>query len=823
MRTLSARTERLAAEAWREARPAYGPLGADIDRRLAELAGDERTLMTLAYGTLPLGDGAGTAFETLASFARHGLDVRRNVPWCRDMDEEMFLHFVWYPRVNDEALEDCRELFRRQLWPRVAALSLPEAALEVDRWCAEQVTYRLTDERTMSPLATWRAGAGRCGEESVFCVTALRSVGIAARQVYVPWWAHCDDNHAWVEFWDGERWRSMGACEPEPEPDRGWFRAAAARAPLVRYRTFFDYEADMPAGRIGPARLYAVTERYAPVRPVRVCVQDRSGRPAAGVRVELSVANMGALRPVLWGVTDGAGALAVRVGRCAMRAEAWADGCLAGGDIPAGEDALALTLAWDGQTGLYEGAFDPAPPCAPQAPLDDGRRAERARVRERCAALRRAREESWARPEYAGAEPPWDRLFRLAAGNAPELYRLYAAHEGAERALAAEMLQAMGEKDLHDASFAVLEDHLRRAAPFAGGEHFAAEVLCPRIGREPPESWRSAIAAAVPPQTLASFAQRPERAAAYARRCLAPAPGRMYPPAEMGLAAALACGHGDERTVSALTVGLLRCAGVPARLDPAEGRAEYWADGAYHGQTGPERTAVIRLEPAGPGPWVCGRDWTLSRREEEQWRVLALDDITGPVELAASPGLWRLAVCRRLADGSVRVRTDTFRLADGGRHTAALVMPAGDQKPVCIDLPPLTLTGPGGGAAALRALLPEGGLLLRLRPGEEPTEHVLGELAEAGRGGEPLPALGLVLDGPGGEEALTRRLAAYAVRIAYDRYGAGEDLARALFLEPEALPLTAALDGGQHARYADGGYRAGGTALALRLWRELCR
>lgn len=42
---------------------------------------------------------------------------------------------------------------------------------------------------------------GRCGEESTFTVAALRSVGIPARQVYTPRWAHTDDNHAWVEAW----------------------------------------------------------------------------------------------------------------------------------------------------------------------------------------------------------------------------------------------------------------------------------------------------------------------------------------------------------------------------------------------------------------------------------------------------------------------------------------------------------------------------------------------------------------------------------------------------------------------------------------------
>lgn len=54
------------------------------------------------------------------------------------------------------------------------------------------------------------------GEESTFLVAALRSVGIPARQVYTPRWAHTDDNHAWVEAWADGKWYFLGACEPEP-------------------------------------------------------------------------------------------------------------------------------------------------------------------------------------------------------------------------------------------------------------------------------------------------------------------------------------------------------------------------------------------------------------------------------------------------------------------------------------------------------------------------------------------------------------------------------------------------------------------------------
>lgn len=152
------------------------------------------------------------------------------------MTQKFLEEYVLENRVNDEPQVDYRPVFSRKLAPRIRGLSPIEAALEVNLWCAEHVTYRFNDSPTADPLTVYYRGHGRCGEESVFTVAALRSAGIPARQVYVPRWSHCDDNHAWVEvFVDGD-WHYLGACEPEPVLDRGWFTSPAARAMLVRSR-----------------------------------------------------------------------------------------------------------------------------------------------------------------------------------------------------------------------------------------------------------------------------------------------------------------------------------------------------------------------------------------------------------------------------------------------------------------------------------------------------------------------------------------------------------------------------------------------------------
>lgn len=230
--------------------------------------------------------------ENAVRAAREVLEEKEpeEVPdWYRPfggLPEELRERYVLCPRVFDEELSDCREVFRQALTPRLKGLSLEEAILEVNRWCAEHVTYRSTDDYTDSALRVYNRGYGRCGEESVFTVNALRSVGIAARQVYAPWWSHCDDNHAWVEAWDGKNWRYLGACEPEPVLDRGWFTSAASRAMLVHAHYFLPGE-ETP-------RQELVTGRYAQGRTAKltVTVLDEGGKPVPGAAVRFQVLNM---------------------------------------------------------------------------------------------------------------------------------------------------------------------------------------------------------------------------------------------------------------------------------------------------------------------------------------------------------------------------------------------------------------------------------------------------------------------------------------------------------------------------------------------------
>ena len=112
------------------------------------------------------------------------LQARREMPWGRTVPEREFKHFVLPVRVNNENLDDSRKVFYAELKDRVKNLSMKDAILEVNHWCHEKVTYRPTDGRTSSPLASVCTAYGRCGEESTFLVAALRSV-VYLRDKYI--------------------------------------------------------------------------------------------------------------------------------------------------------------------------------------------------------------------------------------------------------------------------------------------------------------------------------------------------------------------------------------------------------------------------------------------------------------------------------------------------------------------------------------------------------------------------------------------------------------------------------------------------------------
>lgn len=289
---------------------------------LGSCQSEKTDYVAFLYKYMPTSDSVDYSREYWERQVAMSERARKEMPWAQLVPEMEWKHFVVPVRVNNEALDEARSVIYEELAPRIMNMSMEEAALEVNHWCHEKVSYQPSDGRTSPPLTTMANAIGRCGEESTFTVAAMRAVGIPARQVYCPRWSHTDSNHAWVEVWIADddkgngRWRFMGACEPEAVLDKGWFNWAASRAMLVHTRVFgAEYEGKEEI--LDRTKCYTEINclpTYAPTKNLKVLVQDAEGKPIENATVDFRVYNYAEFYPIASQKTDAEGKAAFTTG-----------------------------------------------------------------------------------------------------------------------------------------------------------------------------------------------------------------------------------------------------------------------------------------------------------------------------------------------------------------------------------------------------------------------------------------------------------------------------------------------------------------------------
>ena len=424
----------------------------------------EMQALRFLYAYMPLADVTDYSLQFHLDNVRATFEARDQMPWGKKVPELLFNHFVLPLRVNNEALDMSRPVFFKELKERVQGMSMEEAILEVNHWCHEHVTYQPSDARTLSPLACMKTAIGRCGEESTFTVAALRSIGIPARQVYTPRWAHTDDNHAWVEAWADGQWHFMGACEPEAVLDLGWFNAPASRALLMHTRAFGDYK--------GPEEVMLRTRNfteinlisnYAATAAAQVQVFDKGGKPVNGARVEFRIYNYGEFYPAATKYTDSQGKTSLTAGKGDMLVWASKDGWYGYRKVSFGKDGsvdIMLTRNNSLKSGPTYETFDIVPPVE---------KANMPKVTPEKAAANKARfsREDSIRKAYESTFITRDRAQQLypfatdylvkARGNWSVILEFLDKHkDNLDRAIG--VLNGLNDKDMRDVPMAILDD-----------------------------------------------------------------------------------------------------------------------------------------------------------------------------------------------------------------------------------------------------------------------------------------------------------------------------------------------------------------------------
>lgn len=675
-------------------------IGTDFcsSEKLRGASAAEMEALRFLYAYMPLADATDYPADFFLRNVRASEKAKREMPWGGQVPELLYRHFVLPVRVNNEALDSARWVFYDELRQRVGRLSMRDAILEVNHWCHEHVIYRPSDARTSSPLATIRTATGRCGEESTLLVAALRAVGIPARQVYTPRWAHTDDNHAWVEAWADGKWWFLGACEPEPVLNLGWFNAPASRAMLMHTRVFGDYQGPEEVLLRTPCNTEInLISNYAATQSVDFCVVDDKGRPVSGARVDFCIYNYAELCPVVTKYTAADGHVALTAGRGDMMVWASKGGKFgfakasfaSGGAVTVSLSHAAAPKA-KGET-LQRDSFDIVPPPEkPRLPYVSAElRAENSRRFEYEDSLRHAYTatflthdtalEALRRRGVSGASAQdMERMAEYlvkSEGNHEVILEFLYNHcflgFPEENKQAFDMLATLSDKDLRDITPRILEDNV---SPMSS--------LSPRVESEMiTRPFKRYFLNNVGEKLVKAFRQDPERLVGWIKKNI-----RMNPDEASLMIAQTPVGAfehriTDRRSRSILFVDMARSFGIPARVDAVTQKTQYekdgkWVDVSFDGR--PAKAApqgTLRLDYRGNGTIDDPKyfsHFTISRINADGTTTL-LDYPSSAITwgntfrqgIQLDAGQYILVSGTRLASGSVMAETQLFTVAEG--------------------------------------------------------------------------------------------------------------------------------------------------------------
>ena len=559
---------------------------------------NEEKALEFLYQYMPLGDSVDYSEDYFRECVQYAFKAKAELPWGKDIPEREFKHFVLPPRVNNENLDRFRATYYNELKERVKDLTLYDAVLEVNHWCHEYVSYKGSDSRTSAPMATIKTSWGRCGEESTLLVTALRTIGIPARQVYTPRWAHCDDNHAWVEAYVDGGWHFLGACEPEPVLDLGWFNEPASRALLLHTRVFGDY--DGPEEVISHNSNYTeinVVDNYGKTAKTTFTVLDAEGKPLPEITVEFKIYNYAEFCTVVTKKTDKNGQTWLTSGLGCMMAYAAKDGVFGFQVFKAGEqDQVSITLDHNFEEGFGTPTFEfdmvPPTPSALSPEVTPEMRAENDRRVGHEDSLRNAYIQTCKDAQMELISKTGNKtlcsIYAKTWGNYQTIADFVKyAQEKRQEINAIDLLSNISDKDLRDISFEVLKDHLdytlrlEQSAISMPPELYSQFILNPRISNEMIVPWRKVLSEYFPKEEVFKYHDNPALLVDWVKQNIivndALNPQRI-PISPLGV---LKAHKADRHSRDIFFVAMARSLGIAAQINPVNGNVEYDLKGQW--------------------------------------------------------------------------------------------------------------------------------------------------------------------------------------------------------------------------------------------------
>ncbi|MBR4392372.1 MAG: transglutaminase domain-containing protein [Bacteroidales bacterium] len=715
-----------------------------------ELNTREREGLQFLYAYMPVGDIADYPGEYHLENLRLAFRAKDEMPWGKDIPEREFNHFVVPVRVNNENLDAFRATYYEELKDRVKGLSLHDAVLEVNHWCHEHVSYKGSDSRTSAPMATVKTSWGRCGEESTLLVTALRTVGIPARQVYTPRWAHCDDNHAWVEAYVDGGWHFLGACEPEPVLDLGWFNEPASRALLLHTKVFGRYQG--PEEVISQNNNYTeinLIDHYAETAKTTFTVSDNDLNPLANVPVEFKIYNYAEYCTVATKYTDENGQTWLTAGLGTMMAFASKDGKFGFKVFQSGDkDEVKIVLNHTSpvaETMTYD-LIPPEPNCtlpevSPEMRAENDRRiAHEDSIRN--AYIQSCKEAQTELIAKTGNKTLCS-IYEKTWGNYQTIadFMQYAQERGRETD-AVRMLESLSDKDLRDVSLDVLMDL------------FDGNVISPRVSNEMLVPYRKTLSTFFSKKETQRYHDNPTLLVEWVKQHIRVNddlnPQRI-PISPIGVLKARVA---DKHSRDIFFVAMARCLGLTAQINPITGNVEYMDQDTWKkvnfdaNETESTPTTFgyldIQYQPTEdlPDPKYYS-NFSIKKFNGERFDLLAFDAQDPGIDdglslssfehpLTLESGYYIITGGNRLCDGNVLAHSQMFILKENDTTHVNLVIrqPVNTLKVLGkMDTECPYIDATTGESSFLSSNRKKGYIVGFLDQGSEPTSHVMQDFA----------------------------------------------------------------------------------------------
>ena len=792
------------------------------------------------YANSPLSDMANYDFEIFRSCAEHGVFLRQNSPYSKDLPEDIFLNYVLHVRVNEEELCDCRKFFYGLLADRLDGMNMHDAIIETNYWNAENVMYQATDGRTISALGAYYSAYGRCGEESAFGVNVYRAVGIPARQIYTPRWAHCDDNHAWVEVYCDGKWHFLGACEPEEVLNKGWFTNASSRAMLIHSRCFGEIANEEIISKVGMASFLNNLKLYAVTKRITVTVKDEDGNPVKDAQVGFGILNYSNIFNGAVMKTDENGQAGLTCGLGSLNIHVKKDGkyCEKMIYTPDEENVEMILKTEPIEYDVWQNFVAIAPkdqivngakPTEEQKELCQVKtNAANEKRNERVAAMFDSEKAKAVVEKYGYSQEIYDLLFE-SRSNVTSLIE-FLEDENFEAKAKEKLLLTLSKKDRRDVKTEVLKEALAltREYSFEDEDMFYQYVVCPRVFTEPLSKNRQFLLDYFNEEQKAQFRKDPQSVWTYINDTIGFNPDIEYGQIVTRPIGALTVKNASPLSKKILFVSICRALGIVSRMNPLNHLAEYYADGRFIPVEILEKGhSTIIFEKESDETWQYYPDFSIGQLVDAEYQTLDLSDEKwdgNQLKITVTGGTYRVITDNRLPNGNLYASKYHFELADGETKVIKLQKYHANLAEMLDNfaLDEFKLHDEDGNVVLGSEITKKKAILMWLEQGKEPTEHILNEMLEQEEDYQNISAdiIFIIKDKSALENAKLKLVlnTFKKIKVYYDSFVPNvETLARRMYVDPDKLPLIIVTTKELNAVYACSGYNVGSGDMLVKI------